>query len=111
MDAPRRLSPETELIIAAGLYTGKPYPDPATAAERLRAAVFALEGQLVSETLLALWKAAALHLAGQARAPSALADALEAFCSTQSRPVRRGHERPLPAGATSAHHSAPEDFF
>lgn len=118
MSAPRTLSLESELAVAAGLYVGRPYPDPVTAAARLRSAVLALEGCPVSEELFALWEAAALHLAGRAEMPSALDAALRSYCAalrsycaarTPARHREQPPMRPARGGATHAHHSAPED--
>lgn len=111
MAAARTLSLESELAMAAGLYVGRPFPDPVTAAGRLRRAVEALDGAPVDGALGALRDAAARHLAGQAETPTALDDALRAYCAARTSAHR--HEQPpmrlALTGATHAHHSAPED--
>lgn len=111
MAAARTLSPASELALAAGLYVGKPFPDPVTAAGRLRRALEALDGCPLGEVLGALRDAAARHLAGQAETPTALDDALRTYCA--ARTSARHHEQPpmrsARNGATHAHHSAPED--
>lgn len=111
MAAARTLSLESELAVAAGLYVGAPFPDPVTAAGRMRRAVEALDGAAVDGVLGALHAAAARHLAGQAETPTALDDALRAYCASRT-PARRREQPPMrlaPSGATHAHHSAPED--